>query len=94
MLLRHALIRAGFAYHRLLTLSMAYVARLKARNFSQIPKLPENPLFRQGAAPKSGVKFFAGSADAPESRGESRNYAFVAPRAGDFFLAETGIRLG
>jgi hypothetical protein len=62
MLSRRALIRAGFADHRLLTLTMACVACRKARNFSQIPKLPETPLFKefsmlirressQGAAP-------------------------------------------
>jgi hypothetical protein len=33
MLLRRALIRAGFAYHRLLTLSMAYVALPQGANF-------------------------------------------------------------
>jgi hypothetical protein len=33
MHLRGALIRAGFAYHRLLALSMAYVACREARNF-------------------------------------------------------------
>ena len=33
MLLRRALIRAGFAYHRLLTLSMAYVALPQGAEF-------------------------------------------------------------
>jgi len=48
MLLRRALIRPGFAYHRLLTLTMAYVALPQGRKiFAQIPKLPENPLFKE-----------------------------------------------
>lgn len=37
MLLCRALIRPGFAYRRLLTLSMAYVACLKAQNFFELP---------------------------------------------------------
>ena len=55
MLLRRALIRAGFAYHRLLTLSMAYVASPQGRKiFAQIPKLPENPLCAEPAQERSG----------------------------------------
>ncbi|PZR85878.1 MAG: hypothetical protein DLM68_10470 [Hyphomicrobiales bacterium] len=59
MLLRRALIRAGFADHLLLTLSMAYVACRRREISSQIPKLPENllrkrtPAMHCGATPNS-----------------------------------------
>jgi hypothetical protein len=48
MLLRRTLIRAGFGYHRLLTLSMAYVALPQGAKFlPKFPKLPENRPFKE-----------------------------------------------
>jgi hypothetical protein len=64
MLLRRALIRAGFADHLLSTLSMAYVACRRHGIFSQIPKLPETTLRKRtpamygGAAPISLEAFY------------------------------------
>ncbi len=46
MLLRHALIRAGVAYHWLLILSMAYVALPQAgKFFRKFPKCPKTREF-------------------------------------------------
>jgi hypothetical protein len=46
MLLRRALIRAGFADHRLLTLSMAYVAlAARAQNFCANSQTARKPAF-------------------------------------------------
>ena len=47
MLLRRALIRASFAYHRLLTLSMAYVAVPQgAKILRKIPNCPKTRFSR------------------------------------------------
>jgi hypothetical protein len=46
MLLRRALIRPGFGYHRLLTLSMAYVALPQGAKF--LPKFPNCPKTANG----------------------------------------------